>query len=139
MAKELKKNPKPTATAESTPGAPPPGAPSTSDPNLTAIAQGTRIDPTANPADVAAAADALDPASIGLPTDHELRTLIYRMERAALTGHGLDADRELLKEAAQVLRLTCGIGIDEAVAPTPGAYGPVKNDPPTGHSLPPLK
>lgn len=128
--------------AEKAEGAPPSSVASSTkpDPNLASIAQGTRIDPSADAASVAAAGEQLvDALGIGLPSDGEIYDLIHRMEKASRTGHGLDSDRELLKEAAVVLRLACGIAIDEPVAPVAGPYGAVVNDPPIGQSLPPTK
>lgn len=89
-------------------------------------------------AQVQTAGEAIVEALTGADDDAAVRNLIHRCERAGTTGHGLDSDRELLKEAGAALRFFAGI-LDEDVAPVPGAYAPVEETRPIGHSLPDTK
>ena len=63
--------------------------------------------------------------------------LLFDLEAAA-RGHGMDRDRLLHLRSAQALRTMLGLGPDDPLSyPAPAApYGPVRNDPPIGHSLP---
>lgn len=62
-----------------------------------------------------------------------VKTLVLQLEKAT-KGHGADSDRALMGEAAQLLRSLMSWEETDLLAPAP--FGPVKNDPPIGHSLP---
>lgn len=106
--------------------------------SATAVAQGSGIDPSADAAQVAAAGAVINQTLADLDDaamEDAVKNLVYRLERSAKTGHGLDSDRELQREAASALRVLIGIDADTDVGPKAAAYGSVKNDPPIGHSL----
>lgn len=93
--------------------------------------------------DAGAAIDAIEQRDLHVPIDvdqyaadkHTASALIVKLETQAFRSHGSEPDRELLREAAAHLRAFWNL-ISVDLTPRPGAYGPVKNDPPLGSSLP---
>lgn len=77
-------------------------------------------------------------AEVTDPDELLAHTLIYDLEKAGRTGHGMDADRELHLQAAVAIRGLIGLGVDEPLIypGTPAPYGEVVAAPPVGHSLP---
>lgn len=63
--------------------------------------------------------------------------LIFKLELRATKGHGTDVDRNLMADAAGLIRNLLDLPEEGGLDLLPTAqYGPVRNDPPIGHSLP---
>lgn len=114
----------------------PADAPPLDAPAIPAVERAAEDRPSWPETEAAAAAPA--PPPVLPPTPYDWKMQIYLLEKAA-KGHGADADRELMRDTAQMLRRELGLTADAPVGPVPGPYAPVDNKPPIGHSLPPTK